>query len=200
MPDPALLSDIPKNVPFAFAINNRNIMPDPALLEDAASPSPPCAHLYTDLTCPLRCKGDPTNGRHPPAASGTDSPHPCRCPFSRRAPTPHLRTPDAGTARAHTSSRVLCRSPETGFSAYGSRARGTPAIRQLLVHMVWDLEAYQLTPWRQDVWSWSSVVNDFSYLAIFVSDWASSWITVRKKILAGFLFWGGEGKVRPENR
>jgi hypothetical protein len=111
-----------------------------------------------------------------------------------------LAHPGCRQARAHTSSRVLCRSPETGFSAYGSRARGTPAIRQLLVHMVWDREAYQLTPWRQDVWSWSSVVNDFSYLAIFVSDWASSWITVRKKILAGFLFWGGEGKVRPENR
>ena len=24
-----------------------------------------------------------------------------------------------------------------------------------------------MTPWRQDVWAWNAVVNDFSYLAIF---------------------------------
>jgi len=28
--------------------------------------------------------------------------------------------------------------PETGFSAYGSRARSTPAIRPRTVHMSWD--------------------------------------------------------------
>ena len=44
---------------------------------------------------------NPINVRRPPAAPGTASPHPCRCPGSRRAPTPHLRTPHAGTARTH---------------------------------------------------------------------------------------------------
>ena len=116
-------------------------MPDPALREDTAPSSHPRAHPHTAFTCALRCEGDPTNRRRPPAAPGNASPHPCRCPDSRRAPTPHLRTPYAGTARAHTSSRAPSRSLETGFSAYGSRARATPAIRPRTVHMTWDREA-----------------------------------------------------------
>ena len=119
----------------------RRRMPDPALREDTAPSSHPRAHPHTAFTCALRCEGDPTNRRRPPAAPGNASPHPCRCPDSRRAPTPHLRTPYAGTARAHTSSRAPSRSLETGFSAYGSRARATPAIRPRTVHMTWDREA-----------------------------------------------------------
>ena len=41
------------------------------------------------------------NLRRPPAVPGTASPHACRYIDSRRAPTPHLRTPHAGTARTH---------------------------------------------------------------------------------------------------
>jgi len=78
------------------------------------------------------------------AARGTDDTHPRRqAPPPRThvvAPTPsaHPRrtfTPHAGTARAHTSSRVPSRSPETGFIAYGSRAHAVPAIRPRPVHM-----------------------------------------------------------------
>ena len=100
-----------------------------------------CYFNYTVLTCPRLWKGNPTNVCRPPAAPGTASPHLCRCPDSRHVPTPHLRTPYAGTARAHTSSRAPSRSLETGFSAYGSRARATPAIRPRTVHMTWDREA-----------------------------------------------------------
>jgi hypothetical protein len=50
-----------------------------------------------------------------------------------RPPTPYERTPYAGTGRAHTVIHPRMYAglvPETGFSAYGSRARVTPAIRQ----------------------------------------------------------------------
>ena len=40
--------------------------------------------------------------RRPPASTGTASPHPCWCPGSRRASTPHPRTPHAGTVRKDT--------------------------------------------------------------------------------------------------
>ena len=43
----------------------------------------------------------PPNVRRPPAVPGTASPHACRYLDSRRAPTPHLRTPHAGAARTH---------------------------------------------------------------------------------------------------
>jgi len=46
--------------------------------------------------------GDPTNTRRPPASPGTASSHPCWCPGSRRASTPHPRTPHAGTVRKDT--------------------------------------------------------------------------------------------------
>ena len=46
------------------------------------------------------------NGRRPPAATGTDPPHPCHCPGSRRRRTPHDRTPRAGTAQERTPSHV----------------------------------------------------------------------------------------------
>jgi hypothetical protein len=84
----------------------------------------------------------PTRG----AVSGTASPHPCRCPGSCRAPTPHPRTPHAGTARTHTSRHVPSRSPETSLFSYGSRARATLAIRSMPVHMAWDREAQPSTP------------------------------------------------------
>ena len=46
-------------------------------------------------------EGSPPNVLRPPVVSGTASPHTCRYLDSRRAPTPHLRTPHAGTARTH---------------------------------------------------------------------------------------------------
>ena len=46
-------------------------------------------------------EGSQPNVRHPPAVPGTASPHACRYLDSRRAPTPHLRTPHVGTARTH---------------------------------------------------------------------------------------------------
>jgi hypothetical protein len=58
---------------------------------------------YNAHMCLRRCKGDPTNVRHPPVTTGTAFPHPCCYPDSRRTPSPHLRTPHAGTARPHTS-------------------------------------------------------------------------------------------------
>ena len=43
---------------------------------------------------------------------------------------------------------IGCFSLMTGFSAYGIRARATPVLRQLPVHMAWDREDYQLTTCR----------------------------------------------------
>ena len=63
-------------------------------------------HPHTAPACPPRCEQDPSNGRRPPAATGTDPPHPCRCPGSRSRRTPHERTPCAGTAQARTPSHV----------------------------------------------------------------------------------------------
>ncbi len=85
--------------------------------------------------------------RRPPASTGTASPHPCWCPGSRRASTPHPRTPHAGTARTHMSRHAPSTPPETSLFAYGSRVRGTPATRSRPVHMAWDREAQPSTPW-----------------------------------------------------
>ena len=79
---------------------------DPALQEDTASTSPPRVRPHNAHTCPRHCKGDSTNVHRPPAVPGTASPHPCCSPDSHRAPTPHLRTPHAGTARTHTPSHA----------------------------------------------------------------------------------------------
>jgi hypothetical protein len=86
---------------FASSHFSTNPPPDPALREDTTSPSPPCVRPHTVLTCQRCCKENPTNVHRPPAVPGTASPHPCRCPDSRRTPTTHLRTPHAGTAREH---------------------------------------------------------------------------------------------------
>ena len=80
----------------------RRRMSDPELLEDTASPSPPRARQRNEHACRHRLKGArPCNVRRPPTVPGTASPHACRYLDSRRAPTPHLRTPHAGTARTH---------------------------------------------------------------------------------------------------
>ncbi len=57
---------------------------------------------HTALTCASRCDRDPTNRSRPCTTSCTDPLHPCLCPDSRRSPTPHERTPHAGTVRVRT--------------------------------------------------------------------------------------------------
>ena len=80
----------------------RRRMSDPELLEDTASPSPPRARQRNEHACRRRWKGARRcNVCRPPTVPGTASPHACRYLDSRRAPTPHLRTPHAGTARTH---------------------------------------------------------------------------------------------------
>ena len=74
--------------------------------EDTSSPSPPHADSHTALTWAPVCEQDPINGRRPPAATGTNPPHPCHCPGSRRPRTPHERTPHAGTVQVHRPSHV----------------------------------------------------------------------------------------------
>jgi len=122
-------------------------MPDPTLHEDTVSTSSQRARQHNDYTRLSRGKGDSTNVRRPTAETGTSSSHPYCCPGSCRAPTPHQRTPHAGTARTHTSRYVPRRSPETSLVAYGSRARATVATRLWPVHMAWDREVQQSTPW-----------------------------------------------------
>ena len=108
----------------------RRRMSDPELLEDTATPSPPRARQRNEHACLRRWKGARRcNVRRPPAVPGTASPHVCRYLDSRRAPTPHLRTPHAPS-----------RSPETRFSAYVRREPATLAIRSWPVHMAWDRE------------------------------------------------------------
>ena len=81
----------------------RRRMSDPELLEDTASTSPTRARQRNEHACRRRWKGARRCNvvRCPPAVPGTASPHACRYLDSRRAPTPHLRTPHAGTARTH---------------------------------------------------------------------------------------------------
>ena len=80
----------------------RRRMSDPELLEDTASPSQPRARQRNEHARRRRWKGARRcNVRSPPAVPGTASPHARRYLDSRRAPTPHPRTPHAGTARTH---------------------------------------------------------------------------------------------------
>ena len=80
----------------------RRRMSDPELLEDTSSPNPPRARQRNEHACRRRWKGARRcNVRRPPAVPGTASPHACRYLDSRRAPTPHLRTPYAGTDPTH---------------------------------------------------------------------------------------------------
>jgi len=110
-------------------------MPDSAPWADMASSGP-----HTPQLRPVPSRR--TNGLRPPVVPGTASRHPGRRSDSRRPPTPHERTLHAGTGRAHTVILPACMLvPETGHSAYVSRAPATPAIRPLPVHMAWDLEA-----------------------------------------------------------
>jgi len=129
----------------------------------------PAPHVATS-TLPSRVRSA-ARGTRP-----TDTDHPLlqvpppRTHVVAPTPIPHPRRTCAPRMQArpeHTRPHAPSRSPETGFSAYVSRAPATPAIRQQPVHMAWDWEAYQLTPWRQDVWAPNAVVNDFSYLTIY---------------------------------
>jgi hypothetical protein len=86
----------------------------------AQPPTRPPVHR-PHASAPLQ--GGPDQRTPPPAVLGTASPHPRRCPDSRRVPKPHLCTPYTGTARAHTPSHTPSRTPETRLSAYGSRTR-----------------------------------------------------------------------------
>jgi len=115
-------------------------MLDPALREDTVSPSPPRDRPHNAHTCPRRCKGDSTNVRRPPAVPGTASPHPCCCPESCRAPTPHLRTPHAGTARTHTPGMHPVGPQQQNF-LHMSAVCATLAIRSRTVQMALDREA-----------------------------------------------------------
>jgi hypothetical protein len=88
-----------------------------------------------------RLDQDLTNCLRPPVVPVTASRHPgCRSD-SHRPPTPHERTLHAGTGPAHMPPRDAGLVPETGFSAYVSRARATSAIRPRPVHMAWDRES-----------------------------------------------------------
>ena len=81
----------------------------------------------------------PTSNGNRRARHSPESLHP-----GRRSDSAHAAWAEHVFPRVHAGTV-----PETGFSAYDSRARATPAIRQRPVHMAWDLETYQLTPWRR---------------------------------------------------
>jgi len=116
--------------------------PDASPVQAPTHARPRTAGRHHDAKLPTRSPsqclhvtGDPTNARRPPASPGTASPHPCWCPGSRRASTPHPRTLHAGTARTQMSRHAPSTTPETSLFAYGSRARPTPATRSRPVHI-----------------------------------------------------------------
>jgi len=118
----------------------------------------------------------PAASRTPP----TDAAHP-----RRQAPTPRTHVvapapavdacrmiaPRVQARTKNTHRRMYARpAPETRFSAYGRRVRATLATRSRPVHMAWDREAWQLTPWRSSIGCLGvdrRVELFFSYLAIF---------------------------------
>jgi hypothetical protein len=66
--------------------------------------SRPARHVPASVTSTrVRVAGrEPAQRSRPPAVPGTASPHACRYLDSRRASTPHLRTPHASTTRTHS--------------------------------------------------------------------------------------------------
>jgi hypothetical protein len=102
-------------------------------------PTRPPAHS-PDTRCPLRSGLD----QQTPPMHGVMHRPPAPMPLPRLPPLTHA-------ARAHPACRhgpsthavvgTHCPVQETRFSAYGSRARATPATRSLPVHMAWDREA-----------------------------------------------------------
>jgi len=97
-------------------------------------PATHCPHV------PAPMQGEPDQRTTPTRGVRHRLPAPTSLPRLPQCTHAALATPHAGTARAHTSSHVPSRSPETTFSAYGSRARATLAIRSRPEHMAWDWE------------------------------------------------------------